>query len=141
MSTSKREYQINGVTLKTRTVIIPPATEIQKQRARKLRKKGILSEVLFWRMVRNKSFHGINFDRQRCIGTYIVDFYIPAFGVVIELDGASHIGKYDYDKMRDKYLAMLSINMIHIQSVEVINAPESVLRYIESILMERYGER
>lgn len=141
MSTSKREYQIHGVVLKTRTVIIPPATDIQKQRARELRKKGILSEVLFWKMVRNNSFHGINFDRQRCMGRYIVDFYIPAFGVAIELDGASHIGKYEYDKRRDRFLTMLGLHMIHIQSRQVIISPESVLRYIGSILIERYGEQ
>ncbi|MFM8280441.1 MAG: endonuclease domain-containing protein [Bacteroidota bacterium] len=140
MSTSKREYQINGVTIKTRTVTIPPATDVQKERARKLRKNRILSEVLFWRMVRNNSFHGINFDRQRCMGKYIVDFYIPAFGVVIELDGASHIGKYDYDKQRDTFLAMLGIHIIHIQSSQVINSPDSVLRFIESILIESYRE-
>jgi very-short-patch-repair endonuclease len=141
MATSKREYQINGVTLYTRTVIIPPATAIQKKRAKELRKNGTLSEVLFWRMVRNNSFHGINFDRQRCMGKYIVDFYIPAFGVVLELDGASHIGKYEYDRQRDTFLEMLGIHMIHIQSIQVITSPDYVLRFIESILMESYGER
>ncbi|MEY5130568.1 MAG: hypothetical protein RL734_635 [Bacteroidota bacterium] len=141
MATSKREYQINGLTLYTRTVIIPPATAIQKKRAKELRKNGTLSEVLFWRMVRNNSFHGINFDRQRCMGKYIVDFYIPAFGVVIELDGASHIGKYEYDRQRDTFLEMLGIHMIHIQSSQVITSPDYVLRFIESILMESYGER
>lgn len=73
------------------------------------------------------------------MGTYIVDFYIPAFGVVIELDGASHIGKYDYDKRRDRFLTKMGLHVIHIQSRQVITSPESVLRYIELILIERYG--
>lgn len=54
------------------------------------RKLGILSEVLFWRQVRNKTFHAIDFDRQRIIGNYIVDFYVKALGLVVEIDGVSH---------------------------------------------------
>lgn len=49
--------------------------------AREKRKAGILSEVLFWQQVRAKQFHNIDFDRQRIIGNYIVDFYIKALGL------------------------------------------------------------
>ena len=46
-----------------------------KERAKKLRKAGNLSEVLFWNQVKNKQFSGLDFDRQKIIGDYIVDFY------------------------------------------------------------------
>ncbi|MDO9276165.1 MAG: DUF559 domain-containing protein, partial [Lutibacter sp.] len=53
------------------------------------RKKRILSEVLFWLQVHKGKFHKIDFDRQRIIGNYIVDFYVKTLGLVIEIDGNS----------------------------------------------------
>jgi len=54
-------------------------------------------------------FHRIDFDRQRVIGNFIVDFYVKALGLVIEIDGSSHIGKEDYDKQRQNYLESLGL--------------------------------
>jgi hypothetical protein len=45
------------------------------QRARQLRKAGILHEVLLWQRLKNGQLHGLDFDRQKIIGNYIVDFY------------------------------------------------------------------
>ncbi len=56
-----------------------PYNPTLKMLAREKRKAGILSEVLFWQQVRAKQFHNIDFDRQRIIGNYIVDFYEKAF--------------------------------------------------------------
>jgi very-short-patch-repair endonuclease len=67
-------------------------------RSRSLRKGYVLSEVIFWKQVRNKEFHQIDFDRQKIIGNYIVDFYIKSLGVVIEIDGSSHNDKEEYEK-------------------------------------------
>jgi len=46
-----------------------------KERARELRKAGNLAEIIFWKQVRNKQFLGLDFDRQKIVGNYIVDFY------------------------------------------------------------------
>ncbi len=46
--------------------------------------------MVFWKEVRNKSFWNIDFDRQRIIGNYIVDFYVKALGLVVEIDGEIH---------------------------------------------------
>ena len=64
-----------------------------KSRARALRKAGVLSEVIFWLQVHKGMFWKIDFDRQRIIGNYIVDFYIKTLGLIIEIDGASHNDK------------------------------------------------
>jgi very-short-patch-repair endonuclease len=45
-----------------------------KARSRALRKAGVLSEVFFWMQVHKEMFWKIDFDRQRIIGNYIVDF-------------------------------------------------------------------
>jgi len=64
-----------------------------KTRSINLRKAGNFPEVVFWKQVRSASFHNLDFDRQRIIGNYIVDFYIKTSGLIIEIDGSSHNDK------------------------------------------------
>ncbi|PSJ71412.1 hypothetical protein C7N43_39465 [Sphingobacteriales bacterium UPWRP_1] len=90
-----------------------------KERARELRKAGNLSEVLLWNQVKNKQFRGFDFDRQKIIGNYIVDFYTANCNVVIEIDGSSHDDKQEYDAIRDAYLESLGLTVIHIPDIEV----------------------
>jgi len=49
-----------------------------------------LSEVLFWQELKGKQMLGYDFDRQRPIDDYIVDFYCKDLKLVIEIDGESH---------------------------------------------------
>ncbi|WP_317228619.1 MULTISPECIES: DUF559 domain-containing protein [Chryseobacterium] len=44
----------------------------------------------------------MDFDRQRIIGNYIVDFYVKTLGLIIEIDGSSHDGKEIYDSIRQE---------------------------------------
>jgi very-short-patch-repair endonuclease len=90
-----------------------------KERAKELRKARNLSEVLFWEQVKNKQFKNFDFDRQKIIGNYIVDFYTPNCNVVIEIDGSSHENKQEYDAMRDEYLESLGLKVIHIEDIDV----------------------
>ena len=60
-----------------------------KAYARQLRKQGILSEVLMWKQIKNKTF-GVEFHRQVPIDNYIVDFYCHELMLAIEVDGSSH---------------------------------------------------
>ena len=72
-----------------------------KQRARKLRKQGVLSEVLLWSQLKCRKMCGYQFMRQKPIGDYIVDFYCSKLNLVIDNpltpfvkgeDGESHNG-------------------------------------------------
>lgn len=76
--------------------------------------------MFFWRQVRNKGFKGFDFDRQKIIGNYIVDFYCSNCQVVVEIDGSSHDDKVEYDKERDQYLESLGLVVIHIPVVDVM---------------------
>jgi len=98
-----------------------------KERARELRKAGNLSEVLFWNQVKNKQFKGFDFDRQKIIGNYIVDFYCSNCNVVIEIDGSSHDDKQEYDTARDLYLESLGLKVIHISVADVMNNLNAVM--------------
>lgn len=98
-----------------------------KQRARELRQAGNLSEVLFWNQVKNKQFKQYDFDRQKIIGNYIVDFYCSNCNVVIEIDGSSHDYKQEYDAERDAFLESLGLTVIHIPVEDVMKRMGQVM--------------
>ncbi len=95
--------EINGIIIKPFPILKLPYNSKLKKRAKTLRQSRNLSEVLFWKQVTKGGFHKIDFDRQRAIENYIVDFYIKPLGLVIEIDGASHIGKEEYDTTREQF--------------------------------------
>lgn len=68
--------QINGIPIHKNFVENLPYNPKLKALLNEKRKAGILSEVIFWKQVRAKNFYHIDFDRQRIIGNYIVDFYV-----------------------------------------------------------------
>jgi very-short-patch-repair endonuclease len=109
-----------------------------KQRARELRKAGNLAEVLFWQQVKNKKIMNLDFDRQKIIGNYIVDFYCKNLGIIIEIDGSSHNNKQEYDKERDLYFKSLNLTIFHIQDIEVKKNMAGVLEYLRSNLTPRH---
>jgi len=75
-----------------------------KLRSCNLKKAGNYPEVVFWQQLHKSKFYDIDFDRQRIIGNYIVDFYVKTLGLIIEIDGASHNDKDVYDEKRELYL-------------------------------------
>jgi len=103
-----------------------------KERARALRKAGNLPEVLFWQRVHKNKFKGLDFDRQKIIGNYIVDFYCPNYQVVIEIDGSSHDNKQEYDAKRDKFLQSLGLEVIHISAKEVLQELDDVMHKLHN---------
>ena len=68
-----------------------------KMRCRELRKKRVLSEVLPWSHLKGRKIMGYQFARQKPIGHTIVDFYCPALRFVIEIDGDSHLERFQED--------------------------------------------
>ncbi|MBF0275289.1 MAG: DUF559 domain-containing protein [Nitrospinae bacterium] len=102
-----------------------------KARARELRKAGNLAEVLFWLQVKKHQFHELDFDRQKIIGNYIVDFYCASLRLVVEIDGGSHNDKQEYDKKRDDFLEGLGLTVIHVLDRDVRNNIQAVMGYLE----------
>lgn len=49
-----------------------------------------LSEVLLWDELKQKKMLEFDFDRQRPIDNFIVDFYCKDLMLAIEVDGESH---------------------------------------------------
>jgi len=102
-----------------------------KEKAKELRKAGNLAEVLFWKRVKNKQFLGLDFDRQKVIGNYIVDFFCKNLGFVVEIDGRSHDFKGGYDEERDRYLRSLGLKVFHIPDKEIRENLDGVLEWLK----------
>ena len=101
-----------------------------RERAKELRKAGNLSEVLLWKQLSKQKLNGFDFDRQKIIGNYIVDFYCANCHVVIEIDGSSHDEKAEYDRERDEFLEGLGLTVIHIPASDVLNRLDEVMRML-----------
>ena len=109
-----------------------PKNKSLKARAKDLRKHSTLSEVLFWNAVKNKQIDGLDFDRQKVIGNYIVDFFCPKINVVIEIDGWSHNNKLEYDRQRDRYLRSLGLHILRIYDEDVKRDINGVIELVRA---------
>ena len=108
-----------------------------KQRARDLRKQGVLSEVLLWNQLKGKKLRGYQFMRQKPIGAYIVDFYCSKLGLVIEIDGESHSGKFDYDMRRQLFLESMGLAVLRFNDTEVKKDMDNVIMAIDGWIADR----
>lgn len=106
---------------------IIPYNPILKERARELRNNMTKPEQIVWSILKNKKMSGFDFDRQKPILNYIVDFYCKELLLAIEIDGYSHEHAYEYDLRRENELneygiqvlrfsnKVVSENLIHVQ--------------------------
>lgn len=130
---------INHHSIFRRQVPILPTNQALRNRSRALRKAGVLSEVIFWKQVRAGTFWNIDFDRQRIIGSFIVDFYVKSLGLIIEIDGSSHNGKEEYDAMREQFLIDLGLDVYRISDFRVKHDLTNVMSELENYIIENYG--
>lgn len=110
-----------------------------KSRARALRKAGNYPEVVFWKQVHKGNFYSIDFDRQRIIGNYIVDFYVKTLGLIVEIDGESHNDKEGYDEVRENYLKSLGLQLFKTSSIRVLHDLDNVMKELENFIIEQYS--
>lgn len=116
--------------------IIPYNTKL-KQLARNLRKNMTYSEVLLWNELKLDKFWGFDFDRQRCIDNYIVDFYCKELMLAIEIDGRYHESDdvFANDEVRQKRLESLGVRFIRFTESEVQRDMINVIRALEGEIL------
>lgn len=136
---SNNHYLINGTIIYHKPKLNLPFNVNLKDRAKTLRYAENLPEVLFWMQVTKGHFHKIDFDRQRIIGNYIVDFYAKQLGLIIEIDGSSHDDKELYDKKREEYFISLGLKVYRISVDDVMKKMNFVLMGLENYIIENYG--
>ncbi|MDT0646531.1 endonuclease domain-containing protein [Zunongwangia sp. F260] len=118
-----------------------PRNSALSNRSKALRKAGNLPEIIFWKQVHKGKFHKIDFDRQRVIGNFIVDFYVKTLSLVVEIDGSSHINKEKYDQEREEYLKNLGLRIYRIPSSRVRNELKNVMQELERFIVEHFGKK
>ena len=110
---------------------IIPYKPYLKELARKLRNNSTKTEILLWHELKNKKMKGFDFDRQRPIDDYIVDFYCKDLMLAIEVDGESHIGEEEFDKRRQERLENLGVRFLRFNSMDVFYNLDRVVKEIE----------
>jgi very-short-patch-repair endonuclease len=118
-----------------RRKIIPYNPKL-KEYARKLRNDSTFTEILLWDYLKRKRMRGYDFDRQRAIDNYIVDFYCKDLMLAIEIDGESHYGIEGRDVLRDKRLKQLGVTVLRFDDTEMRCDVEKVVNAIEKWIDE-----
>jgi very-short-patch-repair endonuclease len=132
------EVEVNGILIQPVKLTNLPKNSKLQHRACTMRNASTLPEVLFWMEVTKGRFHKIDFDRQKVIGNYIVDFYAKQLGLVIEIDGSSHVGKEEYDLKRENFLRSLGIEIYRISNGDILYRRGCVMKELEKYIIERY---
>ena len=119
-----------------RTII--PYNPKLKELARKLRKTMTFSEVKVWNEIKNGQLMGYDFDRQRPIGNYIVDFYCKDLLLALEIDGITHQDERVMykDKRRQEELEEMGVCFLRFNALLCINKVEAVVREIGRWIVE-----
>ena len=92
-----------------------------KDKRRALRSNPTRAEYEMWHGLRSQR-SGYKFRRQQSLSPFIVDFYLPEYKLVVEIDGASHddVDQKKYDDRRTEYLQNNGIEVIRFTDGEVL---------------------
>jgi very-short-patch-repair endonuclease len=128
-----------GKTLAHLTAVVMyyiPYNKDLKDFARQLRKHSTKGEILLWLKLRAGSIMGYNFNRQKPIGRYIVDFYCKSLNLVIEVDGGYHCEETQMikDTERQRILETHRLNFLRFHDEEVQKDMPDVLKAIEKYI-------
>ena len=113
-----------------RRKIIPYNPKL-KEYARQLRNNSTYTEIMLWNYLKGRQMKGYDFDRQRPIDNYIVDFYSKDLMLAIEVDGESHYGNEKRDEKKDKRLNELGVTVLRFDDMEVVHNLDKVLDSIQ----------
>src|SRR4030042_1330789 len=99
------------------------------ERCRELRESQTDAESKLWRCLRNRQLFGAKFRRQHPLKGYILDFYCPDIGLVVELDGGGHAEEHRilHDKLRTERLENMNLRVLRFWNTDVYNNLEGVL--------------
>ena len=119
-----------------RTII--PYTQQALTNAKRLRKNMTYSEVKLWMELRNGNMMGYDFDRQKPMLNYIVDFYCKDLMLAIEVDGVTHEDEHVTikDPIRQEEIEAYGISFLRINALDVVRDMKNTLRTIENWIMD-----
>ena len=104
------------------------------ERAQEMRRNPTEPEVRLWRHLSNSQLHH-KFRRQAVIFPYICDFFCPAKGMIVEVDGDTH--DPEPDTTRDGRLRRKGFETLRFTNLDVRENIEGVVSTIVSALQTR----
>ncbi|HEY6662993.1 MAG TPA: endonuclease domain-containing protein [Sphingomicrobium sp.] len=107
------------------------ASDANIRRARQLRRKLTLPEVVLWQHLRKRP-DGLRFRRQFPFGGYVIDFACLKRRLAIEVDGEAHSmgNNPSRDLIRDRRLAEAGFETLRIAVRDVLDNLEGTMTYI-----------
>ena len=103
-----------------------------KQITRRLRREMTDAERHLWSRLRGKQVLGVQFYRQKPVGSYIVDFFGPAEKWVIEVDGSQHFDPVQAhgDRLRTDFLNSCGLRVLRFDNRQVLLETDAVMNEI-----------
>ena len=109
--------------------------------ARDLRTESVSkAEKYIWKALLSRKKMGVAFKRQRPISNFIVDFFSGEIGLIIEIDGSSHLNKGEYDFYRENKLKDLGFLIIRFSEGEVLQNIDEVHQKIYRVVEVLKGQ-
>ncbi|WP_454714735.1 endonuclease domain-containing protein [Caulobacter segnis] len=102
--------------------------------ARRLRQDQTPAEKVLWKLVRGRRLGGFRFLRQHPIDRYFADFVCEAAKLIVELDGAAHEGREDYDARRTETLELFGYTVLRFRNERILTDPGGVADDILAVL-------
>ncbi len=106
-----------------------------KSLGRRLRGSLTDAEKLLWSKLRRKQIENLQFNRQKPVGNYIIDFYCDKAKLIIEVDGGQHYEERNIksDRIRDEYFKKIGLKVIRFTNLDIFKNIDSV---VEKIIQE-----
>ncbi len=112
-----------------------------KQTSNDLRYARNLPEVLLWNQLKRDAL-GVDFHRQKAIGSFVVDLFCPELMLAIEIDGKVHEEEnvMQYDQRRQQELESYGIEFLRFSARDVFENMGWVVTEIETYVKKNRVE-
>ncbi|MDO8520134.1 MAG: endonuclease domain-containing protein [Deltaproteobacteria bacterium] len=110
-----------------------------KTLSRLLRTRMTDAEQQLWSRLRRRQVLDVQFNRQKPVGPFIVDFYAALPRIIIEIDGSQHFEK-DHagkDELRTVYLQEQGFKILRFDNTQVLKEMPTVLEVIFEAVQEQ----
>ena len=113
----------------------PDRYELLKEFTRENRKNATLAEIQMWKYLKQNAL-GSRVLRQYIVGDYIVDFLLPYYNLVIEVDGGYHAEReqHEDDLMRSEVLNGMGLYVVRFSNEQVLFETDEVCNKIQEII-------
>src|SRR5258706_2443588 len=110
-----------------------PVDDVQRARAKRMRREMTRAETLLWRHLKANRLAGLGLRRQSPMGNYIADFVAHSCKLVVEVDGESHDfeSRIRHDDRRDRWFVSRGYRVLRFTNDDVMKNLEGVLLAIQ----------